>query len=103
MSKTGSSTIALFAGMMVGAFIGILYAPDKGINTRDRFAYRLEKYRMKLEELLADIGRTRDSMPHSAARTSSEKVINDAREKAQQLLQDVDDLLNQINRETPEK
>ena len=101
MSKTGSSTLALLAGMMVGAVVGILYAPDKGINTRDRFAYQLEKYRMKLEELLADIIQTRDNMPHSAARSSGEKVINDAREKAQQLLNDVDELLNQINRETP--
>ena len=103
MSKTGSSTLALLAGMVVGAFIGILYAPDKGANTRDKFAYRLEKYRLKLEELIADIGKTREVMPQSAARSSGEKVINDAREKAQQLLHDVDELLDQINRETPDK
>ena len=101
MSKTGSSTLALLAGITVGAVVGVLYAPDKGTNTRDRFAYQLEKYRLKLEELLADIVQTRDNMPHSAARSSGEKVINDAREKAQQLLNDVDDFLNQINRETP--
>ncbi len=103
MSKTGSSTLALLAGMIVGGVVGILYAPDKGINTRDKFAFRLERYKLKLEELLADIGRTRDAMPQSAARSSGEKVINDAREKAQQLLNDVDDLLNQINQETTEK
>lgn len=103
MSKTGSSTLALLAGMVVGAIFGILYAPDKGVNTRDKFAYNLEKYRLKLEELLADIGRTKEAMPHSAARSSGEKVINDAREKAQQLLHDVDELLNQINQETTDK
>ena len=76
--------------------VGFLYAPDSGINTRDRVTFRLEKYRLKLEDLIGDLVRTRDQLPESVAKSDGEKVINDAREKARQLLDDVDNLLDQM-------
>ncbi len=99
MSKTGNSLLALFAGIMVGAVAGVLYAPDKGANTRDRFAYRLERFKSRLEDLLVEITKTKDSLPDSVAKSDGEKVISDAREKARQLLNDVDTLLEQIKHE----
>ena len=78
--------------------VGFLYAPDSGINTRDRVTFRLEKYRLKLEDLISDLVRTRDQLPDSVAKSDGEKVINDAREKAKQLLDDVDNLLGQIKK-----
>ncbi|MEQ9442414.1 MAG: YtxH domain-containing protein [Cyclobacteriaceae bacterium] len=99
MSKTAGSLLFLVSGLVAGVAVGFLYAPDTGNNTRDRMTYRLERYRFKLEELLGDLIRSKEQLPDSAAKTDGEKVINDAREKARQLLDDVDSLLGQIRKE----
>lgn len=97
MNKVGSILLFL-SGILTGVTVGFLYAPDSGINTRDRVTFRLEKYRLKLEDLIGDLVRTRDQLPESVAKSDGEKVINEAREKAKQLLDDVDNLLGQIKK-----
>ena len=87
-----------FTGTLAGMTVGFLYAPDAGINTRDRVTFRLEKYRFKLEDLINDLVRTKDQLPESVAKSDGEKVINDAKEKAKQLLDDVENLLDQIKK-----
>ena len=87
-----------FSGILTGMTVGFLYAPDSGINTRDRVTFRLEKYRLKLEDLIGDLVRSRDQLPESVAKSDGEKVINEAKEKAKQLLDDVDNLLDQIKK-----
>ena len=97
MSKVGS-VLLFFSGILTGMTVGFLYAPDSGINTRDRVTFRLEKYRLKLEDLIGDLIRTRDQLPESVAKSDGEKVINEAKEKARQLLDDVDNLLDQMKK-----
>ncbi len=96
MSK-GSNLFAFIAGAAAGALAGILYAPDTGVNTRDKLTYRLGKYKEMLEDLLNDISDSGE-IGLSAARSDGEKVVNSAKEKAEQLLTDVDDLLGQIKK-----
>lgn len=98
MSKTASSLLWFFSGILTGTLVGVLYAPDKGSNTRDRVTFRLEKYKVNLEELLTDLVRSKDALPDSVAKSDGEKVINEAREKAKRLLDDVDNLLDQIKK-----
>ncbi len=97
MNKT-VSLLLFFSGIMTGTLVGVLYAPDKGSNTRDRFTFRLEKFKVNLEDLLIDLVRSKDALPESVAKSDGEKVINEAREKARQLLDDVDNLLGQIKK-----
>jgi len=99
MSRTIGSLLLILSGMAAGIAVGFLYAPDTGMNTRDRMTYRLERYRFKLEELLSDLVRSKEQLPDSVAKTDGEKVINDAKEKARQLLDDVDSLLGQIRQQ----
>jgi len=94
MSK-GSNLFSFISGAAIGAIVGILYAPDKGENTRDKLTYRLDKYKEMLEELLEDIADGKE-LNLSAAKSDGEKVINSAKQKAEQLLSDVDQLLGQI-------
>jgi len=95
MSKTSNGLIAFATGCLTGAALGILYAPDKGEVLRTQLTYRLSKYREKLQEVIEGMVDRKDQ-PDSYARTESEKVVNDAREKAEKLLEDVDRLMAQI-------
>jgi gas vesicle protein len=95
MSKTTSTVLAFVVGAAAGASLGILYAPDKGINTRDMLTYRLGKYRTWLLELLDELVDGR-SLQENEARNEGNKVINDAKEKAESLLRDVEELMGQI-------
>ena len=53
MSKNSTNSfISLIVGLIIGGILGVLFAPDKGNNTRDRLTFRLNKYKRKLEDLL---------------------------------------------------
>jgi gas vesicle protein len=95
MSSSSRTLVAFLAGVATGAVIGILYAPEKGEVTRDKLSYRLSKYREQLQTLIADLIEGNE-LPESFAKTEGQKVVNDAREKAEQLLEDVDRLMAQI-------
>ncbi|MDQ1087698.1 MULTISPECIES: YtxH domain-containing protein [unclassified Siphonobacter] len=95
MKKSTLALIGFLAGTAVGASIGILYAPDSGENTRDRLAYRLSKYREQLQRLISDLV-VQGDLPESLAKTEGKKVVDEAREKAERLLADVEMLMGQI-------
>ncbi|RRB02252.1 YtxH domain-containing protein [Larkinella rosea] len=98
MNRTSQILTAFMTGCITGAALGLLYAPDKGAVTRDRLTYRLSKYREQLRSLLDDILKT-DQLPASVAKTEGQRVVNDAREKAEKLLEDVDRLMAQIKQQ----
>ncbi|MEC8679842.1 MAG: YtxH domain-containing protein [Bacteroidota bacterium] len=96
MSKNSTNSfISLILGLIVGGILGILFAPDKGNNTRDRLTFRLNKYKRKLEDLLDEIIDEKDSTD-SEAKTKGKKVVDDAKTKAERLIKDVDGILSKI-------
>ena len=98
MSRSSNTFLAFLSGATTGALLGILYAPDKGSNTRDRLSYTLDKYKERLEDLLDDIINGRHEA-ESLAKSKGERVVSDAKEKAEKLLHDVDELIDQIKGE----
>ena len=100
MSKTTNTLLAFLTGAATGALLGILYAPDKGSNTRDRLSFQLDKYKKKLEGILDEIIEGKEQIG-SEAKSEGERVISDAKMKAEKLLDDVDELIGQI-KSTPE-
>ena len=97
MSKKGGNTLLAFlVGAATGAILGILYAPDKGVNTRQKLSFQLEKYRGMLQSLVNDLIDGKETPLTSEAKSQGQKVVDEAKGKAEQLLFDVDELLEQI-------
>lgn len=96
MSKNSNTLIAFLAGAAAGAVLGILYAPDKGSNTREKLSFRLDKYKKILQDFLDDLVTGKDTPLTTEAKSQGQKVVSEAKGKAERLLEDVDDLLEQI-------
>ncbi|EIM78787.1 hypothetical protein A3SI_01986 [Nitritalea halalkaliphila LW7] len=96
MSKNSTSWLAFIAGAGVGAALGILFAPDSGKNTRGKLSYQLSKYKEELEELIEDLKEGKN-LPANEAKSEGDRVITEAKSKAENLLNDVNKLIDQIN------
>jgi len=95
MSKSSRSFWAFVVGAAAGAVVGILYAPDKGENTRNKLYFQLNKYRDQLKQLINDIVDGKE-IPESMAKSEGKKVVNDTKVKAEKLLEDVEKMMSQI-------
>ncbi len=95
MERKTSSLLTFLLGAVTGAVVGLLFAPDKGSNTRDKLTFMLDKYKSELQDLVDSIIESNEQ-PASAAKEKGKKVISDAKQKAEKLLEDVDDLIDQI-------
>lgn len=97
MNKGAIGILSLITGTAVGLAIGVLFAPDKGSNTRGRVSYNLYRFKSALEDLLTEL--QAEELPDSSARSESERVITDAKVKAEELLKDVETLIGQIKKD----
>lgn len=96
-SKTTTGILCFAGGALTGVMLGVLYAPETGRETRSWLSYQLERYRSVLADITDSLVTGRDAYGQSSAKTEGQRVISDAKTKAEQLLGDVDQLINQIN------
>ncbi len=102
MSSSSKSFIAFLAGVAAGTAIGILFAPEKGEVTRDLISTRLSDYRDQLKNFINDLIERGEEVAaefaggDNNAKQEGKKVVNEARQKAEKLLEDVEGLMNQI-------
>ena len=64
--NTGKALLGILAGIAAGALVGILFAPDKGTETRKKIAKRGKDYAddltVKLNDLMEDVSVKVDSV-----------------------------------------
>lgn len=94
MSKSKDFTLGLLSGALVGSVIALLYAPDKGSNTRDVLSYRLSSYLDELTQLIDQLSEEKASI--SEAKRQGDLVVEDARKRAEDLINEAEDLLGSI-------
>ncbi|MBW3546189.1 MAG: YtxH domain-containing protein [Bacteroidetes bacterium] len=97
MNKGVIGILSLVTGATLGLAFGVLFAPDKGSNTRGRVSYNLYRFKSSLEDILREL--QAEDLPDSTARSESERVITDAKVKAEELLKDVETLIGQIKKD----
>lgn len=83
----------MLIGGAVGVALGLLIAPEEGKKMRRRMAYQLE-------HLADQVGTFVDQIANpelaSEARRTGDMLVADAREKAQQIRDDIDALLGEV-------
>lgn len=102
MNTQAKSLIAFLAGVAAGSAIGILFAPEKGEVTREKLSSSLGDYRDQLKNFIKDLRERGEEVAleyaggDNSAKAEGKKVVNEARQKAEKLLEDVEDLMGQI-------
>lgn len=94
MSKSKNFTLGLISGALIGSAIALLYAPDKGSNTRDVLSYQMSKYLDELTHLINKLSNEKEMI--SDAKKKGDLVVEDARQRAENLIREAENLLSNI-------
>lgn len=92
MKNSIGGTFVFLAGAISGTFIGFLFAPDSGKNTRRKMSYQLNNSRERVQKLLEEL-RTKNK--DNALSTSAQKTAQ-LQEEAEKLLSEIERLEMQV-------
>jgi gas vesicle protein len=92
--KSGKILLGLLAGVAVGATMGILFAPDKGSNTRKKISKKGEDFAEELKDKFNDLV---DNVKHRYETTKSEteELIENGKAKVEQVKGDLKYAVNE--------
>jgi gas vesicle protein len=75
MNTTGKVTVGILAGALAGAILGILFAPDKGTETRRKISQSSKDMTNDVKEKITDfIGTVKDKLDPKGGHDHHEKA-----------------------------
>lgn len=99
-SRSRATQIGIWSALVGGALgftLGMLFAPQRGPDTRRRLAYQLESLTAETEGYLRRL--LRSGLEGSTDRTGDEVVAN-AQERADHIRSDIDALLEELREQS---
>jgi len=88
MNDNSKVVVALLAGLAAGAALGILFAPDKGSDTRDKLGQSLKDFGDSIKERAADEINNLSSL--------KDKVVNSIKGKLRDVEQEYSDEVEHV-------
>ena len=101
-SNTGQTLVALLTGAVIGAGLGILYAPDKGSETRDKLSKEAKKTQKRLSKQLKETTHNLSEKAQMAKLSFEEKLnatLSSASYKADDILLAMEDKLEALRKQ----
>ncbi len=101
-SNTGQTIIALLTGAIIGAGLGILYAPDKGSETREKLGKEARRTKERLSKQLKETGQNLSEKAQFARMSFEEKLnetLSSASYKADEILLAMEDKLEALRKQ----
>ena len=92
--STGKIILGVVAGAAVGATLGILFAPDKGLNTRKKISKKEEMYLDSLKSKFEDFLATANSDLEDV-KSGAENLADKGKEKAAEVKHVVKNKVNE--------
>lgn len=99
MNNSGNTFLGILAGTAIGATLGILFAPDKGSNTRKMLADKANETKDHLAESAMDL---KDNISESVSNKNAsfderfDAVVSDASYKAEDVITSLENKLEQL-------
>lgn len=101
-NNTGQTLLALLTGAAIGAGLGILYAPDKGSNTRTKLSKEAKKAQKNLNKQIRETSHTLGEKAQKARYSFEQKLnetLSSASYKADDILLAMEDKLEALRKQ----
>jgi len=85
------------AGGALGFTLGMMFAPQRGPDTRRRLAYQIERLATQTEDFLRHV---LQSGPKGAPGQSGDELVADAQARADHIRDDIDALLEELRKQS---
>lgn len=99
MSNSSNTVVGLLAGTVIGATLGILFAPDKGINTRQKISDEAIAAKDKMAEKASEITSQVSSVVSENKETLDaqlENVVSNVSHKAEDVITTLEKKLKEL-------
>ncbi len=99
MSNSNSTLLGILAGTAIGATLGILFAPDKGSNTRQRISEEAHAAKDKLAETAMELKEkavTTAALKKETLEDQVESIVSSASYKAEDVIATLEEKLKDL-------